>query len=175
MRRALSFFLTYCLCVVSLVGQKQNANRETLRQFWEERLNTLAEEGQIDEAKQRLSLEVLERLLDEPLNINTARAEDFRQIPFLNDFQIYQLIHYRANKRGEKLLLTDLKAIKSWDKVNLPLLLPLLKGADEMDLISKQAKGLTGEKSKASLLYGRRYNLVSYGLYRAAQAIYRLP
>ncbi len=157
MRRALSFFLTYCLCVVSLVGQKQNANRETLRQFWEERLNTLAEEGQIDEAKQRLSLEILERLLDEPLDINTARAEDFRQIPFLNDFQIYQLIHYRTNKRGEKLLLSDLKAIKSWDKVNLPLLLPLLRGADEVDLMPNQAKRLTGGKSKASLLYGRRH------------------
>ncbi len=156
MRLALCIILTYYLCVVSLLGQKKNTNKDYLRQFWEERLNTLAEDGRIDEDKQRLSLETLERLLDEPLDINTARAEDFRQIPFLNDFQIYQLIHYRANKRGGKLLLSDLKAIKSWDKVNLRLLLPLLKGADDEDLMPKQMGGLSGGKSKASLLYGRR-------------------
>ncbi len=157
MRLALSMLLAYCLCGISLLGQKQISNRAYLRQTWEERLNTLVEDGRIDEAKQRLSLEVLEHFLDEPLDINTARAEDFRQIPFLNDFQIYQLIYYRANKRGAKLLLSDLKSIKSWDRVNLHLLLPLLKGAKEEDLRQKGKSSFVGGISKASLLFGKRH------------------
>ncbi len=155
MRLFFFFLLTYCFISVGLFGQEEKQSREDLRGLWRERLNTLLNQGIINENNQAISLDDLEQFLDNPLDINKVSVEELRQIPFLTDFQVYQFIHYRTNKGGQLLSLADLKSIKSWDRETLLVVLPLLKGADDEDLSQNKQINQEG-RSKFNLLYGKR-------------------
>ncbi len=136
------------------MGQESKSSKEILREQWQERLNTLIDNGLISEKAQSISLEDLEHLLDNPIDINKANAQDLRQIPFLTDFQIHQLIHHRTNRAGERLKLEDLKTIKSWDRATLLAVLPLLKSSENDSLAEKLNSPKEG-KTKFNLLYSK--------------------
>ncbi len=157
MRWLLSLWLLLALSVNSLFGQNKSSNKDLWANLWQNSLLELFEDGQITAQELSTSRENLERLLDEPIDINQGRAEDFRKIPFLSDFQIYQLIHYRTNRHQHKLFLSDLKTIKSWDRETLLRVLPFLRGAEDEDTDQRNPYLFTEGKTKFNLLFGKRH------------------
>lgn len=75
-----------------------------------------------DEAEQLYAL--YERLRLVPLELNTLHEEELRQLPFLSDYQIYQLLRFRSN-RGQLLSLGQLSLVPGWDAATLRLFVPI--------------------------------------------------
>ena len=75
-----------------------------------------------DEAGQLYAL--YDRLRLAPLELNTLHEEELRQLPFLSDYQIYQLLRFRSD-RGQLLSLGQLPLIPGWDTATLRLFVPI--------------------------------------------------
>ena len=75
-----------------------------------------------DEAGQLYAL--YERLRLVPLELNTLHEEELRQLPFLSDYQIYQLLRFRSD-RGQLLSLGQLSLVPGWDAATLRLFVPI--------------------------------------------------
>ena len=75
-----------------------------------------------DEAGQLYAL--YERLRLAPLELNTLHEEELRQLPFLSDYQIYQLLRFRSD-RGQLLSLGQLSLVPGWDAATLRLFVPI--------------------------------------------------
>ena len=75
-----------------------------------------------DEAAQLYAL--YERLRLVPLELNTLHEEELRQLPFLSDYQIYQLLRFRSDQ-GQLLSLGQLKLVPGWDAATLRLFVPI--------------------------------------------------
>lgn len=75
-----------------------------------------------DEAAQLYAL--YERLRLAPLELNTLHEEELRQLPFLSDYQIYQLLRFRSDQ-GQLLSLGQLKLVPGWDAATLRLFVPI--------------------------------------------------
>ena len=75
-----------------------------------------------DEAGQLYAL--YERLRLAPLELNTLHEEELRQLPFLSDYQIYQLLRFRSD-RGQLLSLGQLSLVPGWDAATLRLFAPI--------------------------------------------------
>lgn len=89
-------------------------------------LATWLSEGLISEEEYEHSLEVLERLLLQPLDINTATEDELQDIPLLSDYQIYQLLKARADTGGFDSVY-DLKLLPGWTEETTRWVLPLLR------------------------------------------------
>lgn len=59
-------------------------------------------------------LQELENFRRHPLNINTADADEFKQLRILTDLQIVNFVTYR-NLFGKLISLYELQAVPSWD------------------------------------------------------------
>ena len=75
-----------------------------------------------DEAGQLYAL--YERLRLVPLELNTLHEEELRQLPFLSDYQIYQLLRFRSDQ-GQLLSLGQLSLVPGWDAATLQLFVPI--------------------------------------------------
>ena len=75
-----------------------------------------------DEAGQLYAL--YERLRLAPLELNTLHEEELRQLPFLSDYQIYQLLRFRSDQ-GQLLSLGQLSLVPGWDAATLRLFVPI--------------------------------------------------
>ena len=75
-----------------------------------------------DEAGQLYAL--YERLRLVPLELNTLHEEELRQLPFLSDYQIYQLLRFRSDQ-GQLLSLGQLSLVPGWDAAMLRLFVPI--------------------------------------------------
>lgn len=78
-----------------------------------QRVESLIEESD-EEIDATELIEELELLRQDPLNLNTASAEDLRRIFFLNDIQINNLIEHR-NRFGNLISMMELQAIDGFD------------------------------------------------------------
>ena len=105
-----------------------------------------------DEAKEALAL--YDELKANPLDINSAGAEDLRRIPLLSDYQIYQLLRYRTDHKAFHEY-SELKLVPGWSTTLIRQLRSVLtcrppSGEDSWASRSLYAQG------EASLFYGRR-------------------
>ena len=75
-----------------------------------------------DEAGQLYAL--YERLRLAPLELNMLHEEELRQLPFLSDYQIYQLLRFRSDQ-GQLLSLGQLSLVPGWDAATLQLFVPI--------------------------------------------------
>ena len=50
-------------------------------------------ENSEDELDYTTLFNALENLAENPLDLNTATAEDFREVLFLSEYQIYSILH----------------------------------------------------------------------------------
>lgn len=75
-----------------------------------------------DEAGQLYAL--YERLRLVPLELNTLHEEELRQLPFLSDYQIYQLLRFRSDQ-GQVLSLGQLNLVPGWGAATLRLFVPI--------------------------------------------------
>lgn len=88
-------------------------------------LASFVSEGLLSEAEYEHGLEVLDRLLLHPLDINAATADELREIPLLSEYQIYQLTKARADAGGFDSVY-DLKLLPGWGEETTRWVLPLL-------------------------------------------------
>jgi len=72
----------------------------------------------------------LEILAENPLDLNTATAEEFREILFLNEYQIYSIIRYRTKYNGFKTIY-ELAFVEGLDELTMKYLYPFVTIGDE--------------------------------------------
>ncbi len=91
--------LVVCCCLLSFVSQTGNAQEAQLPPVIRDIMEDYAreEEGDMDYAQ--LVDELLYRM-DEPLNLNAARREDFRYFIFLNNLQVEDILRIRRRLGG---------------------------------------------------------------------------
>ncbi len=80
---------------------------------------------EFDEKQLELIAEVLVHLTDNPIKINFATRDDLAQIPYLNIFQISNLLLYRE-QAGLIYTPFELMAVKGFDRPLIEILVPLL-------------------------------------------------
>ena len=94
-------------------------------------------------------LQELENFRRHPLNINTADAEEFKQLRILTDLQIINFITYR-NLFGKLISLYELQAVPSWDIGTIKKLVPFITTATAISL--KDEAGMRFSDGEHSLL-----------------------
>lgn len=89
----------------------------------EENLEEISKEE--EEVNWEDELEELSWRLKEPLNLNSATKQQLEQFPFLNDWQIENILAYRYF-HGPMKSIYELQAVEAMDKQTLDLLLPFV-------------------------------------------------
>jgi hypothetical protein len=84
-------------------------------------------------------LQELERFKKNPLNINTADADELKQLRIISDLQIANLISYR-NLFGKLISLYELQAVPAWDITAIKKALPFITVAVPVSLEEEAGK-----------------------------------
>lgn len=84
-------------------------------------------------------LQDLEQFRKNPLNMNTAAAEDLKLLRILTDLQIASFITYR-NLLGRLISIYELQAVPSWDLPTIKRLLPFITVSTEAPLAEEFGK-----------------------------------
>jgi hypothetical protein len=90
----------------------------------EQQLENQASAGQ-EETEDDSYLQDLEQFRRSPVNLNTADADELKQLGILNDLQVSSLISYR-DLFGRLLSIYELQAVPSWDLVAIRKLIPFV-------------------------------------------------
>ena len=84
-------------------------------------------------------LQELEQFRRNPININTADADELKQLRIITDLQIANLISYR-NLFGKLISIYELQAVPSWDVNTIRKLLPFVTSATPLSLSEEAGK-----------------------------------
>ncbi len=98
-------------------------------------------------------LDGLYYLLENPINLNYANADDLKQIIFLSDFHVNKLIEYR-NIYGSFLSIYELQAIDGFDEKLIRVIIPFVTISAE--------KPRVGISPKSVIKYGRHDFMLRY-------------
>ena len=115
----------------------------------EQQLENLADADEA-ETEDDSWLQELVQFRKNPINLNTADADDLRQLKILNDLQITNFIAYRK-LIGNFLSIYELQAIPSWDIGVIKKLSPFAVVVNKIDLSEEFRKRLSG--GEHSLLF----------------------
>ncbi len=88
-------------------------------------------------------LQELEQFRKNPINLNTADADELKQLRIITDLQIANLISYR-NLLGRLIHVYELQAIPSWDVNTIRKLLPFVTTATALSLGEEASKRFSG-------------------------------
>ena len=88
-------------------------------------------------------LQELEQFRKNPINLNTADADELKQLRIITDLQIANLISYR-NLLGRLIHVYELQAIPSWDVNTIRKLLPFVTTATAVSLAEEVSKRFSG-------------------------------
>ena len=133
------FASMFFLAAVGLYAQTDGDGRQTVETLMENMSEELEEDADIEQIA-----EDLEYFLQNPINLNTATAEDLAKLHFLNEFQIASLTDY-VRRNGPMLTLYELAMVDGFDQTDIFRLLPFVGVAD------------TGDESKFSLKRAVKY------------------
>ena len=133
------FASMFLLAAVGLYAQTDGDGRQTVETLMENLSEELEEDADIEQIA-----EDLEYFLQNPINLNTATAEDLSKLHFLNEFQIASLTDY-VRRNGPMLTLYELAMVDGFDQTDIFRLLPFVRVAD------------TGDESKFSLKRAVKY------------------
>ena len=92
---------------------------------WMEIINELAEDAEENAESLEKLFEELSSLSENLLNLNHATAEQLRQIPFLTEVQIAEILDYRQ-KQQEFVSIYELKNLRLLDMETIDLILPFV-------------------------------------------------
>lgn len=84
-------------------------------------------------------LQDMEQFRKNPLNINTADAEELKQLRIITDLQIASLISYR-NLFGKFISVYELQAVPAWDISTIKKVLPFIAVASPVSLADEAGK-----------------------------------
>ena len=121
------FASMFLLAAVGLYAQTDGDGRQTVETLMENLSEELEEDADIEQIA-----EDLEYFLQNPINLNTATAEDLSKLHFLNEFQIVSLIDY-VRRNGPMLTLYELAMVDGFDQTDIFRLLPFIRVADTSD------------------------------------------
>lgn len=68
-------------------------------------------------------IELFEKLKNDPINLNKTNAEQLKQLPFLNDIQIFNLLEH-IRKNGNLASIYELQSIEGFDQNTIEQILP---------------------------------------------------
>jgi hypothetical protein len=104
------------------------------------RIETIAEQSE-QELDYSDLLDGLYYYIENPLNINYAEFDDFKELLFLSDFQINNIIKYR-NQYGNFLTVNELQAVEGLDPALIDLLIPFISVEAEKQAQTYKAKNV---------------------------------
>lgn len=139
--------LSLMLCFANFASAQENKIEELIQQSIEE----LSESSEAELDYEEI-YDILYNLYENPFNVNSATREDLKQIPFLNDILVEQLILHRE-KNGQFLSIFELKDIPSFT----PILIRNIQPFITVIAIKKQDFTL-----KKALTYGRHDIFLRY-------------
>lgn len=112
----------------------------------EQQLENLTDADQ-GETEDDTYLQELEHFRRNPLNINSAEADELKQLRIVTDLQIANLISYR-NLFGKLLSIYELQAVPAWDVNTIRKLLPFITAATPLSLSEEAGRRFSdGEHS----------------------------
>ncbi len=117
--------LTILILGIGLILRAQVPTEEL-----ENELESLAEGNEENETDLIQLAENLQILQQNPIEVNFASSEDLEQIPYLNIFQIANLLRYRE-ETGMLYGAFELTVIKGWDQATIAQVLPYLSFATQ--------------------------------------------
>ena len=115
--------IIFIFCTIGMSAQVENSI--VLQDIVEE----IAENTE-DELDYTTLFNALETLAENPLDLNTATAEDFREILFLTEYQIYSIIRYRAKYHGFQTIY-ELAFVDGLDELTMKYLYPFVTVGNE--------------------------------------------
>lgn len=124
----LLFFIT---CTLKLNAQEVTNNTQ-------QQLEMLADRDGSETEDDSYMIE-LEQFRKSPINLNTADTDELKQLQFLSDLQIINLISYR-NLLGKFINIYELQAIPSWDINTIKRLLPYITIATPIKIVEDFTK-----------------------------------
>ena len=125
--------------ILFINGYKANSQQVVSVDKWVEYVEEMALETENEEQIESLYADLSYRA-EHPFELNEVTAEQLRQLPFLSDLQIQNLLEHRK-RYGRMLTLYELKNIDSFDFETISLLLPFVyigeKGVEKRPITVK--------------------------------------
>ncbi|MDR3266185.1 MAG: helix-hairpin-helix domain-containing protein [Tannerella sp.] len=120
--------LIFCFQFVGLHAQEFVPNENK----WMEYMEEFAEESEENSESIENLYNDLSYLTEHPINLNTVTLEQLKQIPFLSDIQILNILDY-LKKNGQFVSIYELKNINFLDLQTIELILPFLYVGEKDD------------------------------------------
>ena len=124
-----SFFITLFLINCSLFSFSQEVPPTA-----EQQLENLTDAQQA-ETEDDSYLQELEHFKRHPLNLNDADANELKELIFLSDLQIDNLISYR-NLLGKFIIIYELQSIPAWDITTIKKILPYVAVSNALSVVA---------------------------------------
>lgn len=118
------FASMFLLAAVGLYAQTDGDGRQTVETLMENLSDELDEDADLEQIA-----EDLEYFAQNPINLNSATAEDLAKLHFLNEFQIASLTDY-VRRNGPMLTLYELAMVDGFDQTDIFRLLPFVRLGD---------------------------------------------
>lgn len=122
-----NIFISIFFLLISYSSYAQIEGQEydfsEIRDQLEDALSNLEEESIYEDNS---IFDILEDYFNNPIDINKASAEELKELRFLSDLQIAEIINHRKNN-GAFIALFELQSIRSMDDNTIQLLLPFIK------------------------------------------------
>lgn len=132
-KKVYSIIIATVFCSHSFMSMAQEIPISTEQQL--ENL-TDAEQGETEDDSY---LQELERFKKNPINLNTADAEELKQLRFINALQIANLISYRK-LMGKFTSMYELQAVPAWDPATIKKILPFVSFEGSTSLHTEAGK-----------------------------------
>jgi Helix-hairpin-helix motif len=120
--------MKWCFTILLLIMQSQILLCQEIPGSTEQQLEnqTDADQGETEDDS---FLQEMEQFKRHPLHLNTADAEELKQLRVITDLQIANLIAYR-NLLGKLISIYELQAVPGWDMVTIKKILPFVTTAN---------------------------------------------
>ncbi len=126
-----------CFCVVFCIHPFRGWGQE-IPVSTEQQLENLADADQA-ETEDDTYLQDLEHFKKNPVNLNTADADELKQLRIITDLQIVNLISYR-NIFGKLINIYELQAVPAWDVSTIKKVLPFVTTSAALSLKEEAGK-----------------------------------
>jgi hypothetical protein len=125
----MKWYIIILLCSVNCDALAQ----QELPQRQEQQLENIAEREERESEDDSFLLE-LEKFRRQPVNLNTATADDLERLQLLNALQVHALLQYRL-LLGSFINLYELQAVPHWDVTTIQKVLPYVSVNDETAVV----------------------------------------
>lgn len=123
--------IRHLILVVSILLSVQAMGQQK-EDVIQQRVEFISEQLENEELDLTNVVEILNYAYDHPINLNSARAEDLRDLLLLSDVQINDLILHRK-VYGKFISIYELQSLKFWDMNTIRLILPFVRIDDKLD------------------------------------------